>query len=160
MSDSLLRGRLVRNFGKAMSLFETKDLFYLFQVYLKNTKKKLSTNYLRLGDFLHLFFICSCCLAGICGARISLFHNKISEPFGRAKCILDKGLALTWQNSFVGKDWFSVTFPPESMWFIVMVMLIEADKVKIMMIIVVVNYSMRLSMISSENRIQQFIIVL
>ena len=160
MSDSLLHGRLVRNFGKAMSLFETKDLFYLFQVYLKNTKKKLSTNYLRLGDFLHLFFICSCCLAGICGARISLFHNKISEPFGRAKCILDKGLALTWQNSFVGKDWFSVTFPPESMWFIVMVMLIEADKVKIMMIIVVVNYSMRLSMISSENRIQQFIIVL
>ena len=63
-------------------------------------------------------------------------------------------------NSFVGKDWFSVTFPPESMWFIVMVMLIEADKVKIMMIIVVVNYSMRLSMISCENRIQQFIIVL
>lgn len=143
-----------------MSLFETKDLFCLFQVYLKNTKK----NYLKIiyvsGIFLHLFFISSCCLAGICGARISLFLNKISEPFGRAKCILDKGLALTWQNSFVGKDWFSVTFPPESMWFIVMMMLIGADKVKMMMIIVVVNYSMRLSMISCENRIQQFIIVL
>ena len=89
-----------------------------------------------------------------------MFLNKISEPFGRAKCILDEGLALTWQNSFVGKDSFSVTFPPESMWFIVIMMLIEADKVKMMMIIVVVNYSMRLSMISCENRIQQFIIVL
>ena len=63
MSDSLLRGRLVRNFGKAMSLFETKDLFYLFQVYLKNTKKKLSKNYLRLGDFsasVFYLFILSC----------------------------------------------------------------------------------------------------
>lgn len=89
-----------------------------------------------------------------------MFLNKISEPFGRAKCILDEGLALTWQNSLVGKDSFSVTFPLESMWFIVMMMLIEADKVKMMMIIVVVNYSMRLSMISCENRIQQFIIVL
>lgn len=51
VSDSLLRGRLVRNFGKGMSLFETKDLFYLLQVYLKNTKKKLLKNYLRLGGF-------------------------------------------------------------------------------------------------------------
>lgn len=51
MSDSLLRGRLVRNFGKGMSLFETKYLFYLLQVYLKNTKKKLLKNYLRVGDF-------------------------------------------------------------------------------------------------------------
>ena len=46
------------------------------------------------------------------------------------------------------------------MWFIVMMMLIGADKVKMMMIIIVVNYSMRLSMISCENRIHQFIIVL
>ena len=63
-------------------------------------------------------------------------------------------------KQFCWKRSFSVTFPPESMWFIVMMILIEADKVKMMMIIVVVNYSMRLSMILCENRIQQFIIVL